>query len=125
MISAKEALLESLKSVIDYPIVSVYPNMNIVPICVILEENNTSIDRFKDYMETVYAEYRFILIDNDIDRLNENINKLDEYLLDLNFIRSLYEEYNTIQECRGVTIVYSGDLRIKFDEPNIIKVYKS
>ena len=125
MISIKEILLESLKDVIDYPIVSAYPNANIVPICVIQEENNASIDRYAGFMETAYVEFRFILIDNDIDRLNININKLNDYLVDLNFSRVLYNEYSTIQNCRGITLVYSADVKVDAKDPDIIKIYKS
>lgn len=125
MISIKEILLDSLKNVIDYPIASAYPNMNIVPICVIQEESNTSIERYAGFMETAYVEFRFILIDNDIDRLNNNINKLNDYLVDLNFSRILYNEYQTIQSCRGVTLVYSADVKIDAKDPNIIKIFKS
>ena len=125
MISIKEILLESLKDVIDYPVVSAYPNANIVPICVIQEENNASIDRYAGFMETAYVEFRFILIDNDITRLNNNINKLNDYLVDLNFSRILYNEYQTIQSCRGVTLVYSADVKVDAKDPDIIKIYKS
>lgn len=125
MISIKEILLDSLKDVIDYPVVSAYPNANIVPICVIQEENNTSTYKEKDFVEIAYVEFRFILIDNDIDRLNNNINKLDEYLVDLNFSRILYNEYQTIQSCRGVTLVYSADLKVDLRNPDIIKICKT
>ena len=125
MISIKEILLDSLKDVIDYPVVSAYPNANIVPICVIQEENNTSIDRYAGFMETAYVEFRFILIDKDIARLNNNINKLNDYLVDLNFSRILYNEYQTIQSCRGVTLVYSADVKVDAKDPDIIKIYKS
>ena len=125
MISIKEILLDSLKDVIDYPVVSAYPNANIVPICVIQEENNKSTYKEKDFVEIAYVEFRFILIDNDIDRLNSNINKLDEYLVDLNFSRILYNEYQTIQSCRGVTLVYSADVKVDAKDPNIIKIFKS
>lgn len=125
MISIKEILLDSLKDVIDYPVVSAYPNANIVPICVIQEENNTSTYKEKDFVEIAYVEFRFILIDNDIDRLNNNINKLDEYLVDLNFSRILYNEYQTIQSCRGVTLVYSADVKVDAKDPEIIKIFKS
>ena len=125
MISIKEILLDSLKDVIDYPIVSAYPNANIVPICVIQEENNASIDRYAGFMETAYVEFRFLLIDNDIDRLNININKLNDYLVDLNFSRVLYNEYSTIQNCRGITLVYSADVKVDAKDPDIIKIYKS
>ena len=125
MISIKEILLESLKDVIDYPIVSAYPNANIVPICVIQEENNASIDRYAGFMETAYVEFRFLLIDNDIDRLNININKLNDYLVDLNFSRVLYNEYSTIQNCRGITLVYSANVKVDAKDPDIIKIYKS
>ena len=125
MISIKEILLDSLKDVIDYPIVSAYPNANIVPICVIQEENNASIDRYAGFMETAYVEFRFLLIDNDIDRLNININKLNDYLVDLNFSRVLYNEYSTIQNCRGITLVYSANVKVDAKDPDIIKIYKS
>lgn len=125
MISIKEILLDSLKDVIDYPVVSAYPNANIVPICVIQEENNTSIDRYAGFMETAYVEFRFILIDNDIERLNNNINKLNDYLVDLNFSRILYNEYQTIQSCRGVTLIYSADIKVDANNPDIVKIFKS
>ena len=125
MISIKEILLDSLKDVIDYPIVSAYTIANIVPICVIQEENNASIDRYAGFMETAYVEFRFLLIDNDIDRLNININKLNDYLVDLNFSRVLYNEYSTIQNCRGITLVYSANVKVDAKDPDIIKIYKS
>ena len=125
MISIKEILLDSLKDVIDYPVVSAYPNANIVPICVIQEEANTSTYKEKNFVEIAYVEFRFILIDNDIDRLNSNINKLDEYLVDLNFSRILYNEYQTIQSCRGVTLVYSADLKVDLRNPDTIKICKT
>ena len=125
MISIKETLLDTLKDVIEYPIVSAYPNMNIVPICIIQEENNMSIDRYAGFMETAYVEFRFILIDSDIERLNNNINSLNDYLVDLNFSRILYNEYQTIQSCRGVTLIYSADIKLDAKDPDIFKVYKS
>ena len=125
MISIKEILLDSLKDVIDYPVVSAYPNANIVPICVIQEESNTSIDRYAGFMETAYVEFRFILIDKDIARLNNNISRLNDYLVDLNFSRILYNEYQTIQNCRGVTLVYSADIKVDAKNPEIVKIFKS
>ena len=133
MINIKEDIIRALNEVdelgnrlyIDYPIVSSYPNVNMVPICIIQEENNTSIDRYAGFMETAYVEFRFILIDDDIARLNNNINKLNDYLVDLNFSRILYNEYQTIQSCRGVTLIYSADIKVDAKNPDIVKIFKS
>ena len=89
MISAKKELIINLKDIISYPITSMYPDTDIIPICIIQELANNSYFE-SDNCNIMNVVYGFELYDRDLDRLIEEFNKLDNYNINLGFRRTLY-----------------------------------
>ena len=118
MLTIKNELISYLKDILSYPVLSVYPKDRIVPVCIIQETSNLSVD----YRETNTSEvvYRFSLYSTDRTELNNEINKLDEAMIALGFVRSNYNETDS-EVIHSVTLSYEGVIRLEGDT---VKIYR-
>ena len=110
MINYKQDLIAMIKNVVgNIPVMTQYPDSNVIPAVFIYETSNLLINKFTN---SEHASVSFIIevYAKDISTRDEIVNNIDDMLLEAKFVRTLLEESDTTN-LYAKKLGYSAELK--------------